>query len=100
VTAQAYHRSLGNGLAEQFTYDASFIKLRELRVGYSVPSDWSARFGLSSMRVAVIGRNLWLNTDVPHIDPETGFDASNVQGFEYSQMPSAKSIGFNLSVTP
>ena len=100
VTAQAYHRSLGNGLAEQFTFDASFIKLRELRVGYSVPGDWSARFGVSSMRVAVIGRNLWLNTDVPHIDPETGFDASNVQGFEYSQMPSAKSIGFNLSVTP
>ena len=100
VTAQAYHRSLGNGLAEQFTFDASFMKLRELRVGYDVPSNFAGRMGLSAMRVALVGRNLWLKSDVPHIDPETGFDASNVQGFEYSQMPSAKSIGFNLSVTP
>jgi TonB-linked SusC/RagA family outer membrane protein len=99
VTAQQYHRSL-TGLTEQFTYDASFIKLRELRLGYDVPKPWARRMGVSGMRVAVVGRNLWLKSDVPHIDPETAFNASNVQGFEYSQIPSARSFGFNLSVTP
>jgi TonB-linked SusC/RagA family outer membrane protein len=99
VSASQYHRGLG-GIAEQFTFDASFIKLRELRVGYDVPRALTSRWGVGGLRVAVVGRNLWLDTDVPHIDPETAFNSGNVQGFEYGQMPSARSIGFNLSVTP
>lgn len=99
VTAQSYHRSL-SGIAEEFVYDASFIKLRELRVGYTVPSSLAGRFGLRDAKVALVGRNLWLKSDAPHIDPETAFNASNVQGFEYSQMPSARSIGFHITVTP
>ena len=102
VTAQNYHRSLGNsgGISEEFTYDASFIKLRELRLSYDVPPSFSERLRVANMRVALVGRNLWLSTDVPHIDPETAFDAGNAQGFEYSQMPSARSFGINFTVTP
>ena len=99
VQAQDYHRGLG-GIAEQFTFDASFIKLRELRVGYDVPRNLTSRWGFGGLRVALVGRNLWLDSDAPHIDPETAFNAGNVQGFEYGQMPSARSIGFNLTVTP
>jgi hypothetical protein len=47
-----------------------------------------------------VGRNLWLGTDVPHIDPETGYSASNLQGFEFGQLPTARSIGFNVTITP
>lgn len=97
--AQNYHRGLA-GLAEQFAFDASYVKLRELRLGYGLPTSISNRFGVSSARIAIVGRNLALWSDVPHIDPETAFDASNVQGFEYSQMPSARSIGFTFTVTP
>jgi hypothetical protein len=52
------------------------------------------------MNLAVIGRNLALWTDAPHIDPETAFDASNVQGLEFAQMPTARSIGLSVTVTP
>lgn len=99
VTAQLYHRGIG-GVSEEFVYDASFVKLREVRLGYAVPRSFTDRIGVSSMQVALVGRNLALWSDVPHIDPETAFNAGNVQGFEYSQMPSARSIGFNVSVTP
>jgi len=99
VTAQAYHRGL-TGLHEQFVFDASFVKLREVRLGYTVPRTLTRRARISGMQVALIGRNLALWSDVPHIDPETAFDATNVQGFEYSQMPSAKSVGFHITVTP
>lgn len=99
VTAQQYHRSLA-GLSEEFVYDASFIKLREVRLGYALPERLTRRMGTKGIRVALIGRNLALWSDVPHVDPETAFNASNVQGFEYSQMPSARSIGFDISVTP
>lgn len=99
VSAQAYHRGL-TGIHEQFVFDASFVKLREVRLGYDVPRNLTGRMRLSGLNLAVVGRNLKLWSDVPHIDPETAFDATNVQGFEYSQVPSARSIGFNVTVTP
>jgi hypothetical protein len=37
-----------------------------------------------------------LYSKVPHIDPETSFSNTNVQGLEFGQSPSARSIGFNL----
>jgi TonB-linked SusC/RagA family outer membrane protein len=102
TSATTYHRGITgtNPIAEEFVYDASFIKLRELRLGYDVPRSLTSRWGVSGMRVALVGRNLWLKSDVPHIDPETAFNAGNAQGYEYGQMPSAKSFGFNISVTP
>ncbi|HEX6367893.1 MAG TPA: SusC/RagA family TonB-linked outer membrane protein [Longimicrobium sp.] len=99
VTAQAYHKSLTN-ISEEWVYDATFVKLREVRLGYQVPGSFSRRMGVHGVSLALVGRNLKLWTDVPNIDPETAFNASNVQGFEYGQLPSARSIGFNISVTP
>lgn len=99
VTAVRYHKSLRD-LAEEFTYDATFVKLREVRLGYSLPSGIVRRARVEGVQVALIGRNLALWTDVPNIDPETAFNAGNVQGFEYSQMPSGRSVGFSISVTP
>lgn len=102
TSAQSYHRSLAGptGIHEEFVYDASFVKLREVTLGYSLPRSLTQRWGVNSVRVGLVGRNLALWTDVPHIDPETGFNASNVQGFEYAQMPSPRTFGFNISVTP
>lgn len=99
VTAQAYHRGL-IGLHEQYVYDASFVKLREVNVGFEVPRSISQRLRLSRMHVAVLGRNLVLWTDVPHVDPETAFNPGNVQGFEYAQPPSARSVGLSITIMP
>ena len=81
--------------------DATYFKLRELRLGYSLPDGVLDRFGFSSGSVAVIGRNLFLwAPNMPNIDPETAFDASNVQGIEFGQFPSARSLGFSISIQP
>jgi hypothetical protein len=37
---------------------------------------------------------------VPNIDPETAFSSTNLQGIEMGQIPTARSIGFQLAVTP
>jgi hypothetical protein len=89
VTAQAYHKGISSSttIHEEWLYDATFVKLRELRLGYAVPASFTRRFGVEGMRVALIGRNLALWADAPNIDPETAFNASNVQGFEYGQLP-------------
>lgn len=100
--ARQYHWAVTgtNPIAEEFVYDASFVKLREVRIGFDVPRRFTSRWGVSSLRLALVGRNLALWSDVPHIDPETAFNAGNAQGYEYGQMPSARSFGINLSVTP
>jgi TonB-linked SusC/RagA family outer membrane protein len=99
VTAQAYWKGLA-GIREPFIFDASFIKLREVRIGYDVPRAITDRLRLARADVAILGRNLFLWSDVPHIDPETALNAGNAQGYEYGQLPSARSVGFSITVTP
>jgi TonB-linked SusC/RagA family outer membrane protein len=99
VTSEEYFGAL-YGIHEAHVFDASWIKLRELRLGYAVPAQFSSRIGVSGMNIALVGRNLWLGTDVPHIDPETGYSASNLQGFEFGQLPTPRSFGIQINVTP
>lgn len=99
IDAENYNHSL-YGIHEAHIFDASFIKLREMKLGFGLPSSLAGQLRVSSMYVSLVGRNLWLSTDVPHIDPETAFSAGNVQGIEFGQFPSTRSIGFHLSVTP
>jgi len=99
VTAQAYFNSLFQ-IHEPYVYDASFVKLREVKLGYTAPASVSHRVGVSSLYLALVGRNLWLHTKVPNIDPETAFDNGNAQGLEFGQFPSARSFGFMVNVTP
>ncbi|HET7622327.1 MAG TPA: SusC/RagA family TonB-linked outer membrane protein [Gemmatimonadaceae bacterium] len=99
VLAQIYHRQI-QPLNEEYVYDASFVKLREVTVTYMLPQSVTSRLNISNATIALIGRNLWMHDNVPNIDPETAFDASNVQGLEYGQVPTAKSFGFSISVTP
>jgi hypothetical protein len=52
------------------------------------------------MNVAVVGKNLWMTSKIPHVDPETTFTSGNMQGIEFGQFPTARSIGFTVSVKP
>ena len=99
TNANDYNHSL-YGIHEAHIFDASFIKLREMKLGFGIPQSYAERFRISSAYLSLVGRNLWLKTDVPHIDPETAFSAGNVQGIEFGQFPSTRSFGFHLSVTP
>ncbi len=80
--------------------DASYLKLREARLAYNLPDALVGRWGFSSATFALVGHNLflWANNDI--IDPETAFDTGNRQGVENAQLPTARSIGFTLSVRP
>jgi len=80
--------------------DASYLKLRELRVAYDLPSSIAQYFGFSAATIALVGHNLLLWSKQPTIDPETAFDTSNRQGVENGQLPTARSLGVTLSVRP
>ena len=80
--------------------DASYFKLRDLRLAWEVPPEYARYIGFAGATVALIGRNLAIWTHQKTIDPETAFDTSNRQGVENGQLPTAKSIGFSISLRP
>lgn len=98
VTAEEYNKAVyQNSVAYPSVFDASYIKLREVTLGYTFPK--LGNLPIRDLSVSFIGRNLaLLMAKVPHIDPETSFDNTNVQGLEFGQLPSARSLGFNISV--
>ena len=98
VDAMTYYMAVA-GITEEFVYDASYVKLREVSLGYSFPQKWIKKLGMSALSLSVVGRNLWNIYDkVPLVDPESSFNTGNAQGFESYGMPASRSIGFNLNV--
>lgn len=99
VSTEAYYHAL-RGIAEPWIYDGSFVKLRDLRLTFSLPLRSLPVLTAQSARVSLIGRNLGLWTSVPNVDPETALSAGSLQGIEMGQLPSARSVGIQLSITP
>ncbi len=97
VTSEEYnHAAFNNNLAGGSVFDASYIKLRELSIGYTFKQILKGTF--KDVTISIVGRNLaLLYSKVPHVDPETSFSNTNVQGLEFGQLPSARSLGFNIS---
>ena len=97
VTAEEYNKAaFNNTLASSGIFDATFVKLREIRFGYTIHK--IGNFPIKDIGISLVGRNLAiLYSAVPHIDPETSFSNSNVQGLEFGQLPSARSFGFNIN---
>jgi outer membrane receptor protein involved in Fe transport len=85
---------------EAAKYDASFIKLREVTLGYTIPSSLWARLPVREVKVSAVARNLVLWTENPHFDPETmSMSGGTFQpGIENMAFPSTRSIGFNVSL--
>ena len=80
-----------------FVYDASFVKLREAALTYSLPKKWLGDKAVKGVDVSLVGRNLWiLHKNVPYSDPEAGLSSGNVQGYQSGAYPSVRTIGFNF----
>lgn len=101
VPAQSYYSTaFSQNVAESSVYDASFVKWRELSLGYTLPSHLFSDMGIQSIDLGVNIRNLAiLHKKAPHIDPETAFGVGvGQQGLEYAQTPSTRTIGVSLNV--
>lgn len=101
VTAQDYYQAICNAnIGEEFVYDASFIKLRELSLSYTFPKSMlSSMKVVKGLSVSLIARNLWtIMKHTPNIDPESAVNASNGQGLELNGYPTTRNIGFNVNV--
>ncbi|WP_051293389.1 SusC/RagA family TonB-linked outer membrane protein [Olivibacter sitiensis] len=100
IDAQTYYNfTSGAGdvaaAAEEYIFDATNVRLRELSLGYTFPSFWR---GLKSLNLSLVGRNLFfLYKDAP-FDPEVSISTANsMQGMDAFNMPPTRSFGFTLS---
>jgi TonB-linked SusC/RagA family outer membrane protein len=96
---------LGNGggfgsVAEHFVEDASYWKLKEMALNYTVHDKFLAKTKfIKGASVGLFGRNLYLNTKYSGVDPETSLTgASDAQGLDYFNNPSTRTFGFNLRI--
>jgi TonB-linked SusC/RagA family outer membrane protein len=101
VSAKSFNQSsYSNSIESSAIFDASYVKLRQISIGYTLPREFIENSVVKSLKVSIVGRNLLiLHKNTPHIDPETGFSASNGnQGQEFGQYPSSRNIGFNINM--
>ena len=83
-------------------FDASFVKLREVRLSYALPANLFKNGFIKGAEFGIEGRNLWIiKSFVPHIDPELNFFGSSGagEGVEFNSVPSTRSIGLNLRLS-
>lgn len=99
ISTENYYHSL-LPIQERWVYDASYARLREARLTLTLSPRLAIFSRGGAARVSLIGRNLFLWSRAPNIDPETTLSTSSFQGAELGQLPATRSIGVQLTVTP
>lgn len=103
ASVQQYYSTLDNSTSpEDNTFDASYIKLREIRFSYTLPDKLMAKTPFGGASLALEGRNLaLLKSHVPHIDPESNVLGPGLigEGLERGSVPSSRTIGVNLRLS-
>lgn len=102
--AQVYWNRVGGestAISSMFLYDASFVKLRQLTLGYNFPKSMLSKTPIQNLNLSFVGRNLWvISKNIDNVDPESAYSTNaGAQGLEYFAMPQTRSYGFNLRVT-
>jgi len=85
---------------ESNSFDASFLKLREVRIQYVIPTRLTNKIKVSNATVALYGRDLAMISAFPIFDPETAaLNGSTIlPGVEMGQLPSTRTFGMNLTL--
>ena len=82
-----------------FVYDATYIKLREVVLTYSLPEKTLEKSFFNGVSFSLVGSNLWIiSKDLPHADPEAGQSSGNVQGWQSGVMPTTRNVGLTVNL--
>ncbi|MEM7656203.1 MAG: SusC/RagA family TonB-linked outer membrane protein, partial [Bacteroidota bacterium] len=111
VTAQEYWLNAVPGstsaITEEFVYDGSYVTVREAILGYTFPASIFERLPISSLRLSLIGRNLfYLQNNMPGVAPDAyifnrstaGGGFGTGLGIENNSFPIARTFGFDLNL--
>jgi TonB-linked SusC/RagA family outer membrane protein len=103
VAARAYFRNiLGSKIYDPWTEDASYIRLREARLGYTFSRTAFPSFPFRSLNIAFIARNPWMiwQKAPKGVNPaELATGSSSLNWLETGQLATARSYGLNLTIS-
>ncbi|MGB3065035.1 SusC/RagA family TonB-linked outer membrane protein [Sphingobacterium sp. InxBP1] len=96
-TAATYYTNKANNVSKIFVNNADFVKLRQVVMGYTFPSNlFNNR--IKAITVSAVARNLWIiMKKTNNIDPESSYNAT-FPGLELGGVPAVRTYGLNLSV--
>ena len=99
-----YWENGGVFIDEMRTYDASYVKLREVALSYELPAKVLANSPFGSVSLTLSGQNLWFNAlgfpKGANFDPElNATGVGNARGFELMNVPTSKQFGGSLRFT-
>lgn len=103
VTAQQYWTRVAS-INEEFIYDASYMKLREITLGYNLPQKMLKKLNkepIKSARIAVFGRNLfYFYKHTPGTVPDASAYSNSyaAQAFDFAPVPATRTFGISLDV--
>jgi len=89
-----------NRVSSYFVEDGSFLRLRNIQIGYTLPSYLAQKAYMTSARIYISGQNLLTFTNYTGWDPEIG-DADGVRnsGIDIGTYPVARSITLGLNIS-
>ena len=94
---QDYYGQVSNYNPGIFVYNASFIKLRQIILGYTFPASFFNN-RIQGINLSVVARNVFtIMKHTPNIDPESNY-SNGPQGIEQAVVPYTRTFGFNLNV--
>lgn len=96
-----YYAHFNRDQMEANTFSTDFIKLREVRLDYTLPNFITQKMKVQKAVIGLYGRDLFMFTKWPSFDPEFGSLSNGIiqKGAEIAQFPSTRDFGFNLSLS-
>ena len=85
--------------SSRYVFDGSFIRFKNISLGYRFPQSILSRLGISYLRPYLSAQNLITLTDYPGFDPEVNYRGSNTnQGLDYGGYPYVSSYTFGIQI--
>ncbi|WP_020527009.1 SusC/RagA family TonB-linked outer membrane protein [Flexithrix dorotheae] len=91
--------NLSNKTSSRYLEDGSYLRLRNVRLGYAFPQNLIGNAGIRNLELYVSGDNLLTFTGYSGMDPEVGVNSSYGQGYSSSLYPVAKRLSLGLNLT-
>lgn len=86
-------------ISSRVVEDASFLRLKTVTLGYTVPKNFLRRLRIDNARLYVAAQNLWTLTDYSGYDPEVSVrDGGLTPGLDFSSYPRAFSLSFGINL--
>ncbi|PRY99874.1 TonB-linked SusC/RagA family outer membrane protein [Marinilabilia salmonicolor] len=98
VDPQKYWDRLAR-INEAFVDDASFIRLKQVSVGYQFSNDFLKTSPFKKLSVSLVANNLaYLMRNTRNISPESSFGTGNAVGYEMFSFPETRTVALNLKL--